>query len=109
MIVVKELSVFVHIIGAGLVLQLGFPALRQATAGLLALASSTRDGGGHGYTEKNARPALQPVQRIWFLLTCMACGCFIAILRVATPADNGFLLERWLQLMAWVSLELCYL
>ncbi|KAE8143534.1 P-loop containing nucleoside triphosphate hydrolase protein [Aspergillus pseudotamarii] len=32
----------------------------------------------------------------------MTCGCFIAILRVAMPANNGFLLERWLQLMTWI-------
>ncbi|QMW46861.1 hypothetical protein G4B11_010340 [Aspergillus flavus] len=101
MIEVKELSVFLHIVGAGLVLQLGFPALRQVTAAILTLVSSRRYG-TYVYTEKNGRPKTQPAKRVWFLLTCMGCGCFIAILRVATPANNGFLLERWLQLTTWI-------
>ena len=106
MIGVKELSVFLHIIGAGLVLQLSFPALRQVAAGIFTLVSSTRYG-GRTPTEKDGRPKIPPTRTIWCLLICMACGCFIASLRVVIAANNGFLLERCLQFLTWVRQERC--
>ncbi|OGM43993.1 ABC bile acid transporter [Aspergillus bombycis] len=107
MIGLKELSVFVHIIGAGLVLQLSFPALRQVAAGAFTLVSGTRYG-GHAPTEKDGRPKIPPTKRIWYLLICMACGWFIAFLRVVFPAHNGFILERWLQCLAWTAMLMHY-
>ncbi|KAE8376148.1 P-loop containing nucleoside triphosphate hydrolase protein, partial [Aspergillus bertholletiae] len=100
MIGVKELSVFVHIVGVLLVIRLSFPALRHVIVGVFALARKTRDA-GRAYAEKGTRPEIQPAKRIWCLLACIACGCFIAALRVSMVADDELLLERWLQLIAW--------
>ncbi|KAF5860528.1 hypothetical protein ETB97_001428 [Aspergillus alliaceus] len=101
MIGAKELCVFMHIIGAALVLQLCFRALQEIAVRALARSSSARNG-GYVHIEKYARSKIQPAKRIWVLLTCMGCGSLIAILRVAIAANNRFALEHWLQLMIWI-------
>ncbi|KAF7590610.1 hypothetical protein BBP40_002605 [Aspergillus hancockii] len=98
----RALCLFMHIVGAALVLQVCYPAIQQITACTFALKKGAAHYGSHVNTTRLERSPMAPAKRIWLLIASMACGSVIALFRVAIAANDPFTLERCLQLMIWI-------